>query len=140
VFDLQVTEEGKQERNLVVSAGNYTVIWNFMRVKDSNHDCYKYAAENSYTMNGVWELWGKFWFLHPLICCYLLHNAWILEHQNVISFGICKRPYATSGKTFNQHWVLLESSTKVLPASFSACLPLTQSKGWMIPMHTLGPC
>jgi hypothetical protein len=36
-----VTEEGKQERNLVVSAGNYTVIWNFMRVKDSNHDCYK---------------------------------------------------------------------------------------------------
>ncbi len=62
VFDLQVTEEGKQERNLVVSAGNYTVIWNFMRVKDSNHDCYKYAAENSHAMNGKWEQWGNFGF------------------------------------------------------------------------------
>jgi hypothetical protein len=41
-------------------------------------------------------------------------------------FGICKCPYATSGKTLNQHWVLIESSTKVLPASFPPCLPLTQ--------------
>jgi hypothetical protein len=35
------------------------------------------------------------------------------------SFFSSKRPYATSGKTLNQHWVLTVSSTKVLSASFS---------------------
>jgi WD40 repeat protein len=36
-----VTEEGKQERHLVVSAGNFTVVWDFDIVKDSHHDCYR---------------------------------------------------------------------------------------------------
>lgn len=35
-----VTESGQLERNLVVTVGNYTVIWNFRRVKQSDHDCY----------------------------------------------------------------------------------------------------
>jgi hypothetical protein len=70
---------------------------------------------------------GKFWFLHPLIWLLSFGDAWILEQQNVISFGICKHPYATSGKILNRHWVLIESSTKALLASFSPCLPLTQS-------------
>lgn len=37
-----VTESGQLERNLVVTVGNYTVIWNFRRVKQSDHDCYKH--------------------------------------------------------------------------------------------------
>ena len=37
---VQVTESGQLERNLVVTVGNYTVIWNFRRVKQSDHDCY----------------------------------------------------------------------------------------------------
>ncbi|GLJ47128.1 hypothetical protein SUGI_0995070 [Cryptomeria japonica] len=36
-----VTESGKQERHLVASVGNFTVIWNFRQVKNSNHECYK---------------------------------------------------------------------------------------------------
>lgn len=36
-----VTESGKQERHLVASVGNFTVIWNFKQVKNSNHECYK---------------------------------------------------------------------------------------------------
>ncbi|XP_024395193.1 protein CYPRO4 [Physcomitrium patens] len=39
-----VTEEGKQERYLVVSAGTFTVVWNFDIVKDSTHDCYKHQT------------------------------------------------------------------------------------------------
>lgn len=39
---VQVTESGQLERNLVVTVGNYTVIWNFRRVKQSDHDCYKH--------------------------------------------------------------------------------------------------
>jgi hypothetical protein len=35
-----VTEGGQLERNLVVTVGNYTVIWNFRRVKQSDHECY----------------------------------------------------------------------------------------------------
>lgn len=35
-----VTESGKQERNLVATVGNLTVVWNFRRVKESNHECY----------------------------------------------------------------------------------------------------
>ena len=37
----QVTEEGRQERNIVASVGQYSVIWNFRRVKQSDHKCYK---------------------------------------------------------------------------------------------------
>jgi len=37
-----VTESGQLERNLVVTVGNYTVIWNFRRVKQSDHECYKH--------------------------------------------------------------------------------------------------
>lgn len=37
-----VTESGQLERNLVVSVGSYTVIWNFRRVKQSNHECYRH--------------------------------------------------------------------------------------------------
>lgn len=36
-----VTESGKQERHLVATVGNYSVIWDFRRVKDSGHECYK---------------------------------------------------------------------------------------------------
>lgn len=36
-----VTEEGVVERHLVVSAGSYTVVWDFDVVKDSHHDCYR---------------------------------------------------------------------------------------------------
>ncbi|KAI5059577.1 hypothetical protein GOP47_0026179 [Adiantum capillus-veneris] len=40
-----VTESGKQERHLVATAGKFSVIWNFGRVKESGdgHDCYKNA-------------------------------------------------------------------------------------------------
>eukprot|EP00249_Psilotum_nudum_P020449 c27709_g1_i1 orf=144-1970(-) len=38
-----VTESGRQERHLVASVGNFTVIWNFRRVKDSNHACYQHT-------------------------------------------------------------------------------------------------
>lgn len=36
-----VTEEGKQERHIVVTAGKFSVIWNFEQVKNSGHDCYR---------------------------------------------------------------------------------------------------
>ncbi|GAB2211839.1 hypothetical protein Droror1_Dr00025177 [Drosera rotundifolia] len=36
-----VTEDGKQERHLVATLGNFIVIWNFQQVKDSSHDCYR---------------------------------------------------------------------------------------------------
>lgn len=36
-----VTESGKQERHLVATVGNFSVIWDFRRVKDSGHECYK---------------------------------------------------------------------------------------------------
>ncbi|GAB2225285.1 hypothetical protein Droror1_Dr00006076 [Drosera rotundifolia] len=36
-----VTEDGKQERHLVATVGNFSVIWNFQQVKDSSHDCYR---------------------------------------------------------------------------------------------------
>ncbi|XP_019166003.1 PREDICTED: protein CYPRO4 [Ipomoea nil] len=36
-----VTESGKQERHLVATVGKFSVVWNFQRVKDSAHDCYK---------------------------------------------------------------------------------------------------
>ncbi|KAH7302214.1 hypothetical protein KP509_23G061000 [Ceratopteris richardii] len=35
-----VTESGRQERNLVTTVGSFTVVWNFRRVKESNHECY----------------------------------------------------------------------------------------------------
>uniref|UniRef100_A0A0C9S7J2 TSA: Wollemia nobilis Ref_Wollemi_Transcript_13428_2518 transcribed RNA sequence n=1 Tax=Wollemia nobilis TaxID=56998 RepID=A0A0C9S7J2_9CONI len=35
-----VTESGKQERHLVASVGNFSVVWNFKQVKNSNHGCY----------------------------------------------------------------------------------------------------
>lgn len=40
-----VTESGKQERHLVATAGKFSVIWNFRRVKESGagHECYKNA-------------------------------------------------------------------------------------------------
>eukprot|EP00252_Welwitschia_mirabilis_P018733 TRINITY_DN4180_c0_g1_i1.p1 TRINITY_DN4180_c0_g1~~TRINITY_DN4180_c0_g1_i1.p1 ORF type:complete len:608 (+),score=130.48 TRINITY_DN4180_c0_g1_i1:196-2019(+) len=37
-----VTESGKEERHIVASVGNFTVIWNFNQVKNSNHECYKF--------------------------------------------------------------------------------------------------
>jgi len=37
----QVTENGKQERHLVVTVGKFSVIWDFQRVKNSAHDCYR---------------------------------------------------------------------------------------------------
>jgi len=37
----QVTENGKQERHLVVTVGKFSVIWDFQRVKNSGHDCYR---------------------------------------------------------------------------------------------------
>ncbi|XP_057526099.1 protein CYPRO4-like [Amaranthus tricolor] len=36
-----VTEEGKQERHIVVTAGKFSVIWNFEQVKNSGHECYQ---------------------------------------------------------------------------------------------------
>ncbi|XP_078434081.1 protein CYPRO4-like [Wolffia australiana] len=36
-----VTENGKQERHLVATVGKFSVIWNFQKVKDSRHDCYR---------------------------------------------------------------------------------------------------
>ncbi|KAL2927573.1 Protein CYPRO4 [Bienertia sinuspersici] len=36
-----VTEEGKQERHIVVTAGKFSVIWNFEQVKNSAHECYR---------------------------------------------------------------------------------------------------
>nr|XP_043616748.1 protein CYPRO4 [Erigeron canadensis] len=36
-----VTEDGKQERHLVGTVGNFSVIWDFQQVKDGSHECYK---------------------------------------------------------------------------------------------------
>ncbi|KAB5541333.1 hypothetical protein DKX38_014307 [Salix brachista] len=36
-----VTENGKQERHLVITVGKFSVIWDFQRVKNSAHDCYR---------------------------------------------------------------------------------------------------
>lgn len=36
-----VTEEGKQERHIVVTVGKFSVIWNFQQVKNSAHECYR---------------------------------------------------------------------------------------------------
>ncbi|XP_057535798.1 protein CYPRO4-like [Amaranthus tricolor] len=36
-----VTEEGKQERHIVVTVGKFSVIWNFEQVKNSAHECYR---------------------------------------------------------------------------------------------------
>jgi hypothetical protein len=36
-----VTESGKQERHLVATVGKFSVIWDFGRVKNSAHDCYR---------------------------------------------------------------------------------------------------
>jgi hypothetical protein len=38
----QVTENGKQERHLVATVGKYSVVWNFLQVKNSHHECYQY--------------------------------------------------------------------------------------------------
>ncbi|OEL28165.1 Protein CYPRO4 [Dichanthelium oligosanthes] len=37
-----VTENGKQERHLVATVGKYSVVWNFLQVKNSHHECYQY--------------------------------------------------------------------------------------------------
>ncbi|KAL0903554.1 hypothetical protein M5K25_027942 [Dendrobium thyrsiflorum] len=34
-------ENGKQEKHLVATVGKFSVIWNFMQVKNSNHECYR---------------------------------------------------------------------------------------------------
>ncbi|CAN4122688.1 unnamed protein product [Withania somnifera] len=36
-----VTENGKQERHLVATVGKFSVIWNFLQVKDGSHGCYQ---------------------------------------------------------------------------------------------------
>ncbi|KAL5714171.1 Protein cypro4 [Ranunculus cassubicifolius] len=36
-----VTENGRQERHLVATVGNFSVIWNFQQVKNSVHECYQ---------------------------------------------------------------------------------------------------
>ncbi|XP_020587941.1 protein CYPRO4-like [Phalaenopsis equestris] len=36
-----VTENGKQERHLVATVGKFSVIWNFLQVKKSGHECYR---------------------------------------------------------------------------------------------------
>nr|XP_043621677.1 protein CYPRO4-like [Erigeron canadensis] len=36
-----VTESGKQERHLVATVGKFSVIWDFQRVKNSAHECYR---------------------------------------------------------------------------------------------------
>lgn len=38
---MQVTENGKQERHLVATVGKFSIIWNFMQVKNSGHECYR---------------------------------------------------------------------------------------------------
>ena len=38
---VQVTESGRHERNIVASIGQYSVVWNFRRVKQSEHECYR---------------------------------------------------------------------------------------------------
>ncbi|KAJ8450808.1 hypothetical protein Cgig2_032433 [Carnegiea gigantea] len=40
-YNPQVTEEGKQERHIVVTVGKFSVIWNFQQVKNSAHECYR---------------------------------------------------------------------------------------------------
>lgn len=40
-FCPQVTENGKQEKHLVATVGKFSLIWNFQKVKDSNHHCYR---------------------------------------------------------------------------------------------------
>ncbi|KAH9610140.1 hypothetical protein KSS87_003452 [Heliosperma pusillum] len=36
-----VTEDGKQERHIVVTVGKFSIIWNFEQVKNSGHKCYQ---------------------------------------------------------------------------------------------------
>ncbi|KAF5745626.1 protein CYPRO4 [Tripterygium wilfordii] len=36
-----VTENGKQERHIVATVGKFSVIWDFQRVKNSAHECYR---------------------------------------------------------------------------------------------------
>lgn len=36
-----MTESGKQERHLVATVGKFSVIWDFQRVKNSGHECYR---------------------------------------------------------------------------------------------------
>ncbi|CAA7398672.1 unnamed protein product [Spirodela intermedia] len=36
-----VTDGGKQERHLVATVGKFSVVWNFQRVKDGHHECYR---------------------------------------------------------------------------------------------------
>ncbi|KAG0470446.1 hypothetical protein HPP92_017146 [Vanilla planifolia] len=36
-----VTENQKQERHLVAIVGKFSIIWNFLQVKNSNHKCYR---------------------------------------------------------------------------------------------------
>ncbi|KDP30762.1 hypothetical protein JCGZ_15191 [Jatropha curcas] len=36
-----VTENGKQERHLVATVGKFSVIWNFLQVKNGSHECYR---------------------------------------------------------------------------------------------------
>ncbi|KAJ6337837.1 hypothetical protein OIU76_007504 [Salix suchowensis] len=36
-----VTENGKQERHLVATAGKFSAIWNFQQVKNGSHECYR---------------------------------------------------------------------------------------------------
>lgn len=36
-----MTENGKQERHLVATVGKYSVVWNFLQVKNSHHECYQ---------------------------------------------------------------------------------------------------
>lgn len=36
-----VTDNGKQERHLVTTVGKYSVVWNFLQVKNSHHECYQ---------------------------------------------------------------------------------------------------
>jgi len=37
----QVTESEKQERHVVATVGEFSVIWNFRQVKNNDHVCYK---------------------------------------------------------------------------------------------------
>ncbi|CAM6092716.1 unnamed protein product [Calypogeia fissa] len=37
-----VTESGKQERHLVASVGTFSVVWDFQRVKQTDHECYRH--------------------------------------------------------------------------------------------------
>ncbi|GMH13414.1 hypothetical protein Nepgr_015255 [Nepenthes gracilis] len=36
-----VTENGKQERHIVATVGKFSVIWDFLLVKNSSHECYR---------------------------------------------------------------------------------------------------